>query len=198
MKTAVAVADRKALRFPLWHTAALLGLLATLIELSTRMHGASHSEVSHRLTGYLVVATFEWAMAAWIIFGCRIQGESVHSLLGDSTARLRAILRDCGLAIGFLVPSPLHAPGRHLQRKTSQPGEQSGLLPLARFPAQQPQQRHETRGDRVHPPIPAPRAALRFREDSPLWASCQPEAPPSAGLVPRSSPRHCCRSQFAT
>ena len=113
MKTAVAVADRKALRFPLWHTAALPGLLATLIELSTRMHGASHSEVSHRLTGYLVVATFELAMAAWIIFGCRIQGESVHSLLGDFTARLRAILRDCGLAIGFLVSGPLHPPRRH-------------------------------------------------------------------------------------
>jgi uncharacterized protein len=103
MKTTVAVADRKALRFPLWHTAALLGLLATLIGLSTRMHGASRSEVSHRLTGYLVVAAFEWAMATWIIFGCRIQGESLYSLLGDFTARLRAILRDCGLAIGFLV-----------------------------------------------------------------------------------------------
>jgi len=103
MNTAVAATDRKALALPEWHTAALLGMIAALVGLSTRLHGATQSGESHRLVGYLVVAAFEWTMAAWIVAGCRMQGKSVLCLLGEFTARSRTILRDFGLAVGFLV-----------------------------------------------------------------------------------------------
>lgn len=103
MKTAVAVAEENALTFRVWRTAALLGMIAALVGLSTRTHGAAPSGVSHRLAAYFVIAALEWAMVAWIVAGCRIQGESVYSLLGDFSIRWRTILRDCGLAVGFLV-----------------------------------------------------------------------------------------------
>jgi CAAX protease family protein len=103
MNTAVVVADRKPLAFPVWHTAVLLGIIVTLVGLSTRLKGATHSGESHRLTGYLVVAAFEWTMAAWIVAGCRMQGGSLLFLLGEFTARWRTILRDRGLAVGFLI-----------------------------------------------------------------------------------------------
>jgi CAAX protease family protein len=103
MNTVVAAADRKELAFPAWHTAALLGMVAAIVGLSTRLHGAAHSGESHRLAGYLVIAAFEWTMAAWIVAGCRMQGESILCLLGEFTVRWRTIFRDCGLAVGFLV-----------------------------------------------------------------------------------------------
>jgi membrane protease YdiL (CAAX protease family) len=103
MKTAVAAADEKALTFPVWHTAALPGMIAVLMGLSILMPGAANSGVSHRLAGYFTTAAFEWAIAVWIIAGCRAQGESIYSLMGDSTAPWRSILRDSGLAVGFLV-----------------------------------------------------------------------------------------------
>lgn len=103
MNTAIAATDRKALALPAWHTAALLGMIAALVGLSARLHGSAHSGESHRLVGYLVVAAFEWTMAAWIVTGYRMQGESILCLLGEFTARSRTILRDFGLAVGFLV-----------------------------------------------------------------------------------------------
>ena len=109
----------------------------------------------------------------------------VGGLLQASVRRTRARVE---------VSGPLHAPGGHLQRKTPQPRERPGALPMERLPAQQPQQRHETRCDRVHPPLPAPRPACRLRKDSPLRISRQPEPPPGAGSVQAASPLHCCRT----
>jgi membrane protease YdiL (CAAX protease family) len=103
MNIAVAVTDRKTPAFPAWHTAALLGMIAGLVGLSTRLHGAAHSGESHRLAGYLVIAAFEWTMAAWIVTGWRMQGKTILHLLGEFSARPRTIIRDCGLAVGFLA-----------------------------------------------------------------------------------------------
>jgi hypothetical protein len=107
MKTSGTIATEKAPSFPAWHAAVLLGMIAVLVALSIVRQGAANSGTSHRLTGYLVVAAFEWAMAGWIIAGCRIQGESIYGLLGDYTARWRTVLRDIGLAVGFLVAANL-------------------------------------------------------------------------------------------
>jgi len=103
MTAASAVADRKAPAFPVWHTATLLGMIAALAGLSTRLHGAAHSGENHKLIAYLVAAVFEWTMAALIAAGCRMQGESISNLLGECPARWHAVFRDCGLASGFLV-----------------------------------------------------------------------------------------------
>jgi len=101
--TAIAVADRKSLTYPAWHTITILGMIAALVAMSTRLHAAPHNGESHKLIGYLVVAAFEWTMATWIAAGCRMQGESLSTLLGECSLRWRTILRDCGLALGFLV-----------------------------------------------------------------------------------------------
>ncbi|MGB0064797.1 MAG: type II CAAX endopeptidase family protein [Terracidiphilus sp.] len=100
MDTTAAVADRKISAFPAWHTAILLTALAVLVAMGTRPHGKSPN---HRLIGYLIAATFEWAMVAWIVFGCRLKGQSLFSLLGEFSACWRTILRDVGLAIAYLV-----------------------------------------------------------------------------------------------
>jgi membrane protease YdiL (CAAX protease family) len=101
--TAVAAAGRTPPKYPVWHTVTLLGMIGVLVALSTWPHTAPHNGESHKLIGYLVVAAFEWTMTIWIAAGCRMQGQSPSTLLGDWSLRWRAILLDCGLALGFLV-----------------------------------------------------------------------------------------------
>jgi hypothetical protein len=90
--------------FPLWHTAGLLTMLAVLVGLSMRLHNAgSVAGGAHRIVGYAIILVAEWAMAGWIAWGCDRQGQSVKGLLGNFALGWRAIFRDAGLAVGFLV-----------------------------------------------------------------------------------------------
>jgi membrane protease YdiL (CAAX protease family) len=89
---------------PVWHTAGVLLLLAALITLSALLHrmgGPDH--VSHRVQGYLVILTAEWLITAFIGFGCRLQGIPLRTLAGEMVLSWRAVLRDLGLAIAFLI-----------------------------------------------------------------------------------------------
>jgi membrane protease YdiL (CAAX protease family) len=65
------------------------------------LHNADHAH--HRIAGYLVVLSAEWLITAFIWFGCRMQGVSMRSLVGDMAKSWRAVLRDLGLAIAFLI-----------------------------------------------------------------------------------------------
>jgi hypothetical protein len=90
--------------FPLWHTAGLLTMLAALVGLSMRLHNAgSATGGAHKLVGYTIILVAEWAMAGWIAWGCGRTRQSVKSLLGNFESSWRTILRDAGLAVGFLV-----------------------------------------------------------------------------------------------
>lgn len=100
MNSTAAVADRKVSAFPVWHTAILLAALAVLVATGTRPPGKS---THHRLIEYLIAAAFEWAMTAWILYGCHIKSERLFSLLGEFSARWTTVLRDIGLAIAYLV-----------------------------------------------------------------------------------------------
>lgn len=86
---------------PAWHTGGVLLLLAALIASSMRLHGADYA--NHRIAGYLVVLSSEWLITAFIWFGCRLQGVSMRSLVGDMATSWRAVLRDLGVAIAFLI-----------------------------------------------------------------------------------------------
>jgi hypothetical protein len=86
---------------PAWHTGGVLLLLAALIASSMSFHNANHAH--HRIAGYLVALTAEWLITAFIWFGCRMQGVSMRSLVGDMSTNWRSLLRDLGLAIAFLV-----------------------------------------------------------------------------------------------
>src|SRR3974390_3299112 len=124
--------------------------------------------------------------ARLLLSACPLAPKRVGGLLEASLRRARA----CAEVSGSVHPSRCH-----FQRKTPRPRERPGPLPLARFPAQQPKQHDETRGDRVHAPLPAPCASRRFREDPALRTPCQPKPPTGAGVVPRSTPLHKCRSR---
>jgi membrane protease YdiL (CAAX protease family) len=87
--------------FPIWHVAVLLGMLAGIVGLSTT-HSAAGNGISHRQARYLVIAAYEWAMVIWIALGCHIEGGSLCRFLSDFELRRRPILRDSGLAVGFL------------------------------------------------------------------------------------------------
>ena len=100
MNSTAAVADHKASAFPAWHTALLLGALAALVTMSALMNGKPRS---HRLLSYIEAAIFEWAMAGWIVFGCRMKGQRLIGLIGECSARWRTVLRDIAIAIGYLV-----------------------------------------------------------------------------------------------
>ena len=90
--------------FPLWHTAGLLTMLAALVGLSMRMHNAGIATGgAHKIVGYTIILVAEWAMAGWIAWGCGRQRQSVKSLAGYFDSGLRTMLRDAGLAVGFLV-----------------------------------------------------------------------------------------------
>jgi membrane protease YdiL (CAAX protease family) len=105
--TAAAVTSRKSSSSPAWHAVVLLGMIAALAAMSIRLHAGPHNGESHKIIGYLVVAAFEWTMAIWIAAGCRMQGESLSTLLGERSLHWRSIPRDCGLALGFLVTANL-------------------------------------------------------------------------------------------
>jgi hypothetical protein len=79
-------------------------MLAALVGLSMRLHNAgSETGGAHRIVGYTIILVSEWAMAGWIAWGCGRQQQSVKSLLGKIESSWRTILRDAGLAVGFLV-----------------------------------------------------------------------------------------------
>jgi len=60
-----------------------------------------------RAFGYVFVMLFEWIMVAFIWYGVSRRGLRISDLVGGSWARPLAILRDLGIAIGFLIVSQL-------------------------------------------------------------------------------------------
>lgn len=91
---------------PVWHTVAVLLLIAALAASSLLLRqSGGDAKTSHQIFGYVFTATAEWLITAFIWFGCKSRGNSLRTLLGDTTATIRAILRDIGLAIAFLALS---------------------------------------------------------------------------------------------
>lgn len=89
---------------PVWHTAGVLLLLAALIALSALLHRMGRPDhTSHRTQSYLVILTAEWLITAFIWFGCRLRGIPLRTLAGEMVLSWRAVLRDLGLAIAFLI-----------------------------------------------------------------------------------------------
>ena len=93
---------------PAWHTVVVLVVL-----LGLSFAGAINKNLSPigrphgRAVGYVVVMVFEWIMVAFIWFGVSRRGVRVSDLVGGSWARPITILRDLGIAVGFLIVSGL-------------------------------------------------------------------------------------------
>lgn len=84
---------------PVWHTAAVLLLLAAMASLSLRMSQADPAaQGHHRVLGYLVTMAAEWLIVALIAFKIPLR-----SLAGHFAFTLRSILIDLGIAVAYLL-----------------------------------------------------------------------------------------------
>ena len=107
---------------PAWHTAVVLLALFGLSALGARQQGLPSIGHGH-VAGYLTVITFEWSLTAFIWFGIRRRGIDMRELIGGSWPSARAVLRDLGIAVLYLVAASLVLQGLgYLLKVTSTPG----------------------------------------------------------------------------
>jgi CAAX protease family protein len=90
--------------------------------------GRSHS----RALGYLMVAGLEWFLVAFIWFGIRLRNVRLSELVGGSWPRARAVLRDFGIAAGFLICANIVLAGVAYLLRAKTPESVRGLLPQGR------------------------------------------------------------------
>jgi CAAX protease family protein len=89
---------------PAWHTAVVLFVLLGYSLAAARAGGIAPIRGAHaRAADYLVVMTVEWVLVAFIWHGASRRGFSLRNLIGGSWTRPIAVLRDLGIALGFLV-----------------------------------------------------------------------------------------------
>src|SRR5207344_3246331 len=93
---------------PAWHSSVVLLSLLALSALSVYQHGLPRANLpglSTRLSSYLTVMLLEWAIVAFIWFGVWLGVISRRDLITGHWPTWTSVLRDLGLAIGFLVAS---------------------------------------------------------------------------------------------
>lgn len=103
---------------PAWHTAVVL-----LVLLGLSLAGALTAEraLSHaRIFTYLVTMTIEWLTVLFIWYGLHLRGVGMKDVIRGSWPRFKDVLRDLGIAIGFLLVSGalLNGIGRLLKTST--------------------------------------------------------------------------------
>lgn len=89
---------------PAWHTFVLLLVLFSFSFASA--HAGSLTPFGPKLgrvSGYIVVIIFEWAVVAFIWFGTTQCGVRIRDLIGGSWVRPVHILRDFLIAVAFLI-----------------------------------------------------------------------------------------------
>jgi membrane protease YdiL (CAAX protease family) len=92
---------------PAWHTAVVLLVLFGLSALGARQQGLPVLAGHGPAAGYLSVMAVEWLLTAFIWRGIRRRGMRLSELIGGSWPSARAVLRDLGIALLFLVASHL-------------------------------------------------------------------------------------------
>lgn len=91
---------------PWWHTALVLAPIAIASVASAYEHGLPNANlpgVSHRISGYLTVIVQEWFGVFLVWLALRRHGLAVSSLVSGHWQTPRALFRDLGLAIGFMI-----------------------------------------------------------------------------------------------
>ena len=89
---------------PAWHTAGALLLFLGFAAAS--LYGTVSRRAQHphnRALGYFIGMAIEWLIVGFIALGARWQGASLRTLAGEFSPSWRAVLRDLGLAIAYLV-----------------------------------------------------------------------------------------------
>lgn len=93
---------------PAWHTVVVLLVLLGLSALGARQHGLpSVGRTPSHVPSYLFVMVFEWLLTALIWWGVRQRGMHLTELIGGSWPSIRALLRDVGIAVLYLITANL-------------------------------------------------------------------------------------------
>jgi hypothetical protein len=79
--------------------------LAGLGGLSAYRHGLP--AFGSRATSYLITIAFEWLLAALALWGIRLGGTPVRTVIGEKWSSPKLFLRDLGIAAAFLIGSNL-------------------------------------------------------------------------------------------
>jgi len=90
---------------PAWHTVVVLMVLLGLSLAGARSQSLPFAGTYGRAPGYILVMVVEWVMVAFIGYGISRRGFRLPDLIGGDWARAVAVLRDFGIAIGFLIIS---------------------------------------------------------------------------------------------
>jgi len=88
---------------PWWHTAVVFLVLMGFSLIGALTAGRSFA----RAPQYALVVVIEWALAAFIWYAASRRGVSLRDLVGGRWARPAEVMRDIGIAIGFLFVGAL-------------------------------------------------------------------------------------------
>jgi membrane protease YdiL (CAAX protease family) len=88
---------------PAWHTAVVIAIMLTLSIVSARAGNLPGTGGHQRVRGYCIAMIVEWGTTGFIWYGLRGRSIKVSELVGGSWVRPVYVLRDIGLAIGFLL-----------------------------------------------------------------------------------------------
>jgi uncharacterized protein len=115
---------------PAWHTVVLLAAMLGFSLLGARTGNQMVVSGPHgRVGSYAIVMVFEWALVAFIWWGVARRGVRIADLVGGSWPRPIALLRDLGIAIGFLIVSHLVLGGIGYLLKASPNAALRNILP---------------------------------------------------------------------
>lgn len=88
---------------PWWHTAVVLVVMLGVSLIGARVELPSIFGLQGRAPRYLLAMAVEWLTVALVWWGVKLGGARFSDLIGGSWVRRLDIVRDCLIAIGFLV-----------------------------------------------------------------------------------------------
>lgn len=89
---------------PAWHTVVLVSILAGFSFASARSANLTPVMSRYgRYAGYVQVMILEWIMVVFVWYGIRRSGVRLRDLVGGKWSGIGAVIRDVGIAVGFLI-----------------------------------------------------------------------------------------------
>lgn len=107
---------------PAWHTIVVLALMLGFSLVGATRKNLPGVGAHERIPGYIAAIVLEWVTVAFIWYGVSRRNVRISELVGGRWQRPTAVLRDSGIAIGFLVVAllVLNGIGRLLKATPSQ------------------------------------------------------------------------------
>lgn len=91
---------------PVWHTVVLILAIITVSFLGVQRHpGGAGIGSTNRLRTYGVTAVLELVLMGWVLFGIKLKGVPLRSLIGKLLNDFRSIAIDAGIAMLFWIGS---------------------------------------------------------------------------------------------